>query len=381
MKKPPYRIPSMRSIRARKKNGLSLVSTFSGCGGGCLGFRWSGYDVLWASEFIESARDTYLANFPGATVSPLDIRDVDPTDVLAEIGRERGDVDVVEGSPPCSAFSMAGKREKHWNEVVPYSETEQRVDDLFFEFARIVDGIRPRAIVAENTSGLVVGKAKGYFKNVLAEFEKLGYRVRAVMLDAQWLGVPQRRKRLFFIGLREDLFDVEPPVPSPLPYRYSVREALDLGGDGLGLLVGRGKQPASIDGPSPTILTHGNLHTFSERGLSIENYAIGAEWDGLRPGESSAKYFNLVKPDPDLPCPTVTQLGGSNPGVASVTHPIQKRKFTIEELRRICGFPDDFVLTGSYPQQWERLGRAVCPPVSKAVGDALAPVLLEGKKR
>lgn len=122
----------------------------------------------------------------------------------------------------------------------------------------------------------------------------------------------------------------------------------------------------SLEEPAPSVLTHGRQHTTSELTIveaeaDISRYAIGAEWDKLKPGEQSEKYFQLTKPDVALPCPTVTQLGG-NSTVASVTHPTEKRKFSIVELRRICAFPDDFILTGTYSQQWERLGRAV-PPV------------------
>jgi DNA (cytosine-5)-methyltransferase 1 len=156
---------------------------------------------------------------------------------------------------------------------------------------------------------------------------------------------------------------IEPVFPKPLPYRYSVRDALPW--------IVRGKYGAkwqSADSPSPTVsasLTY-NPAT-SHQGLElveaecdITKYAIGKEWDRLAAGQRG-KYLNFIKPHLDRPCPTVTQTGGIT-GAASVVHPIERRKFSIAELRRICGFPDDFVLTGRYSQQWERLGRAV-PPV------------------
>ena len=115
------------------------------------------------------------------------------------------------------------------------------------------------------------------------------------------------------------------------------------------------------DRPSPPVLA-GSVGThWLEAETDISRYAIGREWDTLAPGEQSQRYFQLVKPSLDKPCPTVTQLGGNNT-VASVCHPTEKRKFTIAELKRICAFPDDFVLIGSYAQQWARLGNAV-PPV------------------
>src|SRR5207302_4942767 len=101
--------------------------------------------------------------------------------------------------------------------------------------------------------------------------------------------------------------------------------------------------------------------TLVEAEADISRYAIGREWENLKPGEKSEKYLNLIKPQADEPCPTICQSHG-NPSTAGVVHPTQKRKFTIAELKRICGFPDDFILTGTFAQQWERLGRAV-PPV------------------
>lgn len=115
------------------------------------------------------------------------------------------------------------------------------------------------------------------------------------------------------------------------------------------------------DQPAPTVLADSvGTHWVVEQESDISPFAIGREWDNLGQGEQSAKYFQLVKVDAALPCPTVTQLGGNNT-VASVTHPTEKRKFSIAELKRICAFPDDFVLTGTYAQQWERLGRSVPP--------------------
>jgi DNA (cytosine-5)-methyltransferase 1 len=369
--KPAYRVPSMPEIVAVPWNGFTVVSTFSGCGGSCLGFKMAGFKVLWASEFIPAAQETYRANHVGTILDTRDIRKVQPQDILEAIGKGTGEVDVLEGSPPCASFSTAGKREASWGRVRNYSDTRQRTDDLFFEFARLLRGLQPKVFVAENVSGLVKGVAKGYFKLILAELKASGYVVEARLLDAQWLGVPQMRQRLIFIGVRKDL-GLRPVFPSPLPYRYSVREALPwitkvayAGNDRI-----RHLQWKSSDQPVPTVdqsgasLTEGAYLSggaFVEEEVDLSKYAIGQEWDRLQPGEQSAKYFNLQKPALDQPCPTITQTGG-NPSAAGVVHPTERRKFTIAELKRICGFPDDFVLTGTYAQQWERLGRAV-PPV------------------
>jgi DNA (cytosine-5)-methyltransferase 1 len=359
--KPPYRVPSMAEIRDYPKNGYKVASTFTGAGGSCLGFAMSGYETVYASEFVPAARDTYRANFPGVPVDERDIRTVRPEEILERIGLDRGELDVLEGSPPCASFSTAGKREKSWNKVKAYSDTAQRADDLFFEFARILDGLQPKAFVAENVSGLVKGSAKGYFKEILRALKGCGYNVVARLLDAQWLGVPQARQRIIFVGVREDL-GIAPAFPSPYPYRYSIRDALPY-----------------IRRVVPTVQQHGNLYTRSELSVldevAITRFAIGKEWDKLKQGETSDKYFSLSKPHPDKPCPTVTQTGG-NVGAAAVTHPTERRKFTIAELRRICSFPDDFVLTGAYSQQWERLGRSVPPLMMRAVAETVRDEIL-----
>jgi len=447
--KPPYLVPSMQEIAAIPWNGYKAISTFSGCGGSSLGYKMAGFEVLWASEFIPAAQDTYRANHPGTILDTRDIRQVQAGDILEAIKMEPGELDLFDGSPPCASFSTAGKREEGWGKVKNYSDTKQRTDDLFFEYARLVKGVQPKVFVAENVSGLVKGTAKGYFLEILAALKECGYNVKAKLLDAQWLGVPQMRQRIVFVGVRNDL-GLEPAFPQPLPYRYSVRDALpwierieglsgpqfarveseiDLpmnsitvqdpaqtryeiaarrayldkrgafGNDGditeqpaptvladsVGThwIVGVGTSDGtrSADLPAPSVLTHGRQHTTSELTLieaesDISRYAIGNEWDKLKQGQQSNKYSQLVKPDVELPWDTVTQRGGDNTA-ASVTHPTEKRKFSIAELRRICAFPDNFVFTGTYAQQWERMGRAVPPVMMKWIAKAIQTGVLD----
>ena len=416
--KPPYRVPTMSEVRALPPCGLTVASTFSGCGGSSLGYRMAGYRVLWASEFVAAARDSYRANAdPRTVLDERDIRVVKPEEVLEACGLREGELDLLDGSPPCASFSTAGNREKDWGKTKAYSDTKQRTDDLFFEYVRLLRGVKPRAFVAENVSGLVKGTAKGMFLEVLRELKASGYRVRAKVLDAKWLGVPQSRQRLIFVGVRDDL-GLDPVFPAPLPYFYSVRDALPwigrvnlgphgfsdgkssdaevhlsptVGSSGMGSFAysveaavtvkGHGwfeGGQIDVDGPAPTLPASPGGAGYNGHEVSapeptegdISRYEIGREWDNLKPGEQSERFFSLVKADPDAPSPCVTQTGG-NLSAAAVVHPTEKRKFTIAELRRICGFPDDFILTGSYAQQWERLGRAVPPVMMSHVAAAL----------
>jgi DNA (cytosine-5)-methyltransferase 1 len=366
--KPEYKVPSMAEIRALPWNGFNAISTFSGGGGSSTGYRMAGFKVLWANEFIDAARETYRANMePHTILDGRDIREVKPQDVLDAIKMKPGELDLFDGSPPCASFSTAGKRESGWGKVKKYSDKAQRTDDLFFEYVRLIQHVQPKVFVAENVSGLIKGTAKGYFLEILAALKSCGYRVTCRVLDAQWLGVPQARQRTIFVGVREDL-GIDPAHPKPLSYRYSVREALpwivargDNGGFGEGAM-------RSAVVPSPTIgagPSTGNGR-FSpavvEAETDISRYAIGAEWERMgKPGTQSDKYFQLQRPALESPCPTVT-LGAGALSCAGVVHPTEKRRFSIAELKRICAFPDDYILTGTYAQQWERCGRSV-PPV------------------
>ena len=349
--KPPYRVPSMAEVAAIPWNGLTAVSTFSGCGGSSLGYRMAGFKILYANEFIPAARAVYEANAaPGTFVDARDIREVSAEDVLAKAGRAKGDIDLFDGSPPCASFSTAGKREKGWGKEKAYSGTTQRVDDLFFEYIRLVEGVQPRVFVAENVAGLVTGTAKGYFLEILAGLKAAGYVVACKVLDASWLGVPQKRRRAIFIGVRADL-GLQPVFPSPQPFQYSVRDAI------------------------PWVLEPDDGSRAVEPDSFLRD-CVRRQWELIVPdGRGSRKYLSLVRPTINGPCNTVTALAGSP--AASVAHPLLPRKFSVAEVKRLCAFPDDFKLSGTYAQQIERMGRAV-PPVMMA---AIARAVEEGVLR
>lgn len=492
--KPPYRVPTMAEIRALPWNGFTATSTFSGSGGSSTGYRMAGFRMAWANEFVPAARDTYRANAaPHTVLDGRDIRQVTGAELLSAAGLGVGEIDLFDGSPPCASFSTAGKREAGWGTTKKYSDTQQRSDDLFFEYARLVRECQPRTFVAENVSGLVKGTAKGYFKLILAELRACGYRVGARVLDASWLGVPQARQRLIFVGVREDL-GLDPVFPKPMPFQYTVRDALPwvLGqakaagfgpagggvfppdapsatfgaspqtGNGYwppGYVVGppNGEQPppgrdpetgqplaiagqigaavnasaarlvikngysptvsdVPADRPGPTVMAHGlgGVHyhqaaainapgggqdpetgediSLDQRHLVVRSYQ--AQEEGRRPhavhftGTPSFSQGEIT----DRPSPTITngvnavnsyhyQIRESpdaitrdpetgqdivlKPGLAISGGALIARKLTLGELRALGGFPPDFVLTGTYAQRWERIGRAV-PPVMMA---------------
>ena len=206
MNKPKYKVPLMKEIELINWNGFKVCSTFSGCGGSCLGYRMAGYKVIYANEFVEEAQKTYKANHPNSYLDKRDIRKITAEDIFKITGLKKGELDLFDGSPPCSGFSIAGKREKHWGSEKKYSDNKkQQVENLFFEYSRLLKDLQPKVFVAENVGGLVKGKVKGYFKLILQELKDCGYEVKAQLVNSQWLGVPQARERIIFIGVRKDL--------------------------------------------------------------------------------------------------------------------------------------------------------------------------------
>ena len=307
----------------------TVASTFSGAGGSSLGYRMANLKVLWANEFIAEAQHTYLANHPNTKLDGRDIRQIEPLEVLQEIGLGVGDLDILDGSPPCASFSVSGLVSEAWGQQKKYSGKRQRTDDLFFEYIRFVEAMQPRIFIAENVQGMVRGAAKGYFKLVMQALRQCGYKVAVKELNAAQLGVPQVRRRLIFVGVREDLGG-EPRFPKPFPYYYAVQEVLPHIHQ-----VKNGGKPhnwSHSNKPSPTICQ-------SDHNTGINAY------------RSSGGFIT-------------TDVGDI-------------RRLTIDEVRVLCSFPPDFILTGKFRHQWERMGRAVPPLMMRAIARTQRDLLCE----
>ncbi len=318
---PPYLVPSMAEIAATPPNGLTHVSTFSGCGGTCLGFRMAGYATLWANDSDEHAQASYRANHPGTFLDTRDIREVRAADILREAKLEVGQLDVFEGSPPCIAFSRAGKGAKGWGGVAAHAGARDvRVEELPFEFARLLGGLMPRAFVVENVPAWGEGDNAPYLYETRRRMKALGYRTRTRVLDAHWFGVPQARRRLIIVGMRDGF---EPRFPPPCAVRYSLRDAVPGAARVEGYEFWRAAL-RSADRPMPTIMTSPKLKVCVDGAV---------------------------------------------------------RQLTIAELRRVCSFPDDFLLEGPEAEQWRRLGNSVPPLMARAIGGALRDALIGADSR
>lgn len=197
---------SLKDLDGRPKNGCSVFSCFSCGGGSSMGYKLAGFDVVGNCEIDPDMMKLYKANNHPKYSFLMDIRDFVKLPE-SEVPEELKDLDILDGSPPCSVFSMAGSREEGWNVEKTFREgqAKQRLDDLFFHFIDVARKLRPKVVVAENVKGLITGNAKGWVNMIVKAFDDAGYGVQIFLFNASRMGVPQKRERVFFIAHRKDL--------------------------------------------------------------------------------------------------------------------------------------------------------------------------------
>jgi len=371
MRYKPYNLEDV--VNASNENKFNVISTFAGGGGSSTGYRLAGGKILCVNEFVEEAQNTYRENYPDTPILPGDIKELSGKDFLDVVGLKEGELDILDGSPPCSAFSVAGKLShsadgKHsdgWGQTKNYSDGKmvENIEDLFFEFLRVADDIRPKIIVAENVKGLTIGEAKQYFNKINNTFEDIGYDVVAKVLDSRYFGVSQTRTRVIFIGLRNDITEqaglnfmtINTVFPEQSTDIIPLKDAL------IGL---------KYDAEEVEYLTKKFLNTayWKDTGSNMEidppKVLTGMDY------HPKGHHFNLKRVSQYVPAPTLTAMG-SNDTTAGAFHWAEPRKLTIGELKRIQSLPDDFKLTGKWNQQSERIGRMVPPLMMKAIADSI----------
>jgi DNA (cytosine-5)-methyltransferase 1 len=187
-----------------KSNGLKVFGTFICGGGSTMGYKLAGFEHLGGVEIDPPIADVYKTNHNPKYLFVEDIREFAKRN---EYPKDLYNLDILDGSPPCSSFSMAGNREKDWGKTKVFREgqAEQRLDDLFFDYIALAKKLQPKVVIAENVKGLIQGNAKTYVHRIKKEFELAGYKVQLFLLNAASMGVPQKRERVFFICQRKDL--------------------------------------------------------------------------------------------------------------------------------------------------------------------------------
>ena len=199
----PWNLTDLATV---PKNGLTAFSCFHCGGGSTMGYKLAGFSMLGGVEIDPEMMAIYRANHKPKHSYLMGVQQFNELPLLS-LPDELKNLDLLDGSPPCSVFSMAGKREKKWGGEHHFREGQQkqRLDDLFMHFIDIGQRLQPKVIVAENVKGLILGNAKGYVKEIFAAFREAGYDTQLFLFNAARMGVPQARERTFFIARRRDL--------------------------------------------------------------------------------------------------------------------------------------------------------------------------------
>ena len=321
------------TLDSEKRNLFNVLSTFAGGGGSSTGYRLAGGKILAINEFVEEACNTYKENYPNTTIVPGDIKKLTGTYLMEQAGIKVSELDILDGSPPCSAFSMAGSishgggntHADAFGKTKQYSDIKDvsNVEDLFFEFLRVAKDIKPKVIIGENVEGLTMGEAKEYFHKIQNTFEKIGYLVVADVLNASYFGVPQSRKRCFFIGVREDVADKIGlnfmTMYQLYPEKNNTQTTL---GEAISDVVNEDKEELNYlfekIGPDKAV-----GKTLMKMPKDPDKVLTGMDY------HDKGHHFNLKRSSLKKPCPTITAMGNLA-GVAGTCHPLEDRKFTIK---------------------------------------------------
>lgn len=195
----------------KEKNGLKVFSCFACGGGSTMGYKLAGCEVLGCCEIDPKMNAIYIANHHPKFNFLMDIRDFNklPNN---EIPPELFNLDILDGSPPCTTFSMAGQREDSWGKKKKFREgqKEQTLDDLSFVFIDTVAKLKPKTVIMENVEGLLLGEAWSYVQRIYKHFADIGYQLKHYLCKGEYMGIPQARHRVFFIAVRNDIeFDFD----------------------------------------------------------------------------------------------------------------------------------------------------------------------------
>jgi DNA (cytosine-5)-methyltransferase 1 len=182
---------NLTDLNSTPKNNKRVFSTFACGGGSTMGYKLAGYEVIGANDIDPKMAEVYKLNHNPKLFYQCPIKEL----LTKELPPEMYDLDILDGSPPCSTFSMAGQREENWGKPKKFREgqQEQILDELFFDFVSLVGRLKPKVYVAENVAGMLVGNARKYCNEINRQFQNIGYTCQMFTLNAATMRVPQSR--------------------------------------------------------------------------------------------------------------------------------------------------------------------------------------------
>lgn len=357
-----------------------VLDLFSGAGGLSRGFYDAGYDVVLGVDFDEAALKTFKANHGGAEAMKLDLFDHSNIDTIIDFLKEKNiKLDVLVGGPPCQGFSVAGPRDMN-----------DKRNTLYTAMVELAERVKPQVVVLENVPGMVQTNGGIGANRVVEDFAKIGYRMVPKLLYAPDYGLPQIRKRVFFVGLRDSEKDFEFPEPIVNKKNYvTCEEAI---GDLPSLQTADGEIiygeeiqdyicPAQnayqrkMRARSEKVRNHiGSIPIKKTKHMISlvpegKNYkALPEEYQGIYKYHEALTRYHSKKPSNTI-----------NTGHRSHFHYKWNRIPTVRESARLQSFPDDFIFYGNKSQQYRQVGNAVPPMLGQVVAEALLPYLKDGE--
>ena len=322
----------LKDLKFLPQNGLKVMTTFSCGGGSSMGYKLAGCDVIAANDIDPEMAYHYKLNLKPIHYFLCPVKDL----IKKPLPNELYHLDILDGSPPCSNVSVSGNREKDWGKKKHFREGQavQVLDDLFFDYLSLVEKLKPKVAIAENVKGLILGNAKGYCKLIIDRFRAIGYSPQLFLVNAADCGVPQRRERVFFIPLRNDIH--KPKLTLAPKHRW----------------VTAGEATSDCVNISDGELTpiHAKLWKSLNQGESLSDYYMRTN--------QKKRSFSERKISKDSPSCTLT----ANP--SHYLHWAYPRYLNYLEWKRLGSFPDD------YQARTDRIGKYM-------VGMSVPPRMME----
>jgi DNA (cytosine-5)-methyltransferase 1 len=308
-------------MRYLKKNKGKVFSCFACGGGSTMGYKLAGFDVLGCNEIDPKMIEAYKINHSPKYAY---LENIQSFKMRTDLPSDLYDLDILDGSPPCSSFSISGNREKDWGKEKVFREGQARqvLDTLFFDFIDLAKKLQPKVVIAENVKGLIIGNAKEYVRKIYWAYDEAGYTAQLFLLDASKMGVPQKRERVFIIGLRKDLAN---PFLKPVGL-FDMLPEIDLEFNEPEIpfkLVTNNEDEQQLN----TTQTAQKYWHLTTKGNSFSTVSGGS-------------FFNWIRLDENKPAPTLHTEGGK------IYHPDICRPINDREFMLCSSFPLDYNFNG-----------------------------------
>jgi DNA (cytosine-5)-methyltransferase 1 len=332
-----------------------VIELFAGAGGLALGLENAGFESLGLIEFDKSASLTLRKNRPNWNVIHEDVAKISPLDLEELFSTKKGDLDLLSGGAPCQSFSYAGKR----------LGLEDARGTLFYHYAVFLQKLQPKMFLFENVDGLLTHDGGKTFITIKKVFSDCGYTIRWKVLNANDFGVPQKRKRLITVGVRQDLADqIKFSFPPPHTYKPVLRDILSEVPESEGTKYSEDKQKIF------DLVPPGGCWKHIDPEVAKKYMKSCWDMEGGRTG---------ILRRMSLDEPSLTVLTSPGQKQTDRCHPLESRPFTVRENARCQSFPDEWVFEGSMGEKYKQVGNAVPVGLAYEIGLSIKRAL-ENKK-